>query len=87
MLNKRVRVTKKELKWFLSDAGYNAYTHPWAGKVDSDYDEMVEIMLFMAMFDDEYPGIVESRSGLGTYKVKFDNGYSTWLEKNMMRIK
>lgn len=67
----KVRLTAKEIKWFL--------THG-----DED-DDMMETMLYMAMFRNEYIGTLgESNGDEGedeAWKITFPNGYWGWFNK------
>lgn len=80
MINKKVRLTKKYINWYFTNEAYNHYTNPGTGEVDEDYDRMIETMLLMSMFPDEYPGTVICYSDMDTYRINFPNGHWAWFE-------
>lgn len=82
MNNTKVRLKDRNIRWYLNDQAYQAYIYPRTGELSAEYDKMIESMLLMGIFQDEYPGtVVDYSIPMKTYKVKFSNGYSTWLEK------
>ncbi len=80
-IGKKVRLSRDNIEWALSDQAYWSCTIP--GKTECErhqYDPMVEINLFMAMFEDEYPGTVVKFSPENrTYWVDFGNGECGWF--------
>lgn len=87
MIGKKVRLTKSMINWYFSDQAYDAYVYPHTGKVSESYDKMMETMLLMAMFNDEYPGTVVAQPNMSTYRVSFSNGYSACYEAKDLRTK
>lgn len=84
MINKRVRLNDETIKWYTTTEAYNMYT--LRGKlVDNNYDLTMENILLMIMFKDEYPGITTEYASTGNYRVRFNNGYTCFVEpKNLV---
>lgn len=81
MINKKVRVTEENIKWYL-DWSHESFEYP-----SETYDNMIQAFLLMSMFPESYPGIVMGQSNLTKcYRVVFHFNYSAFFERKDLMV-
>lgn len=73
-LNKSVRINEDSIMYYLNES-HLCFEHP-----SEIYDNMIEVMLLMGMFENEFPGNIVGRSPTsGNYLVHFYTGFSAFF--------
>lgn len=93
MIGKKVRLTDEELEWYLSHEAFLMHCIPGDTEFrfanhEMYYDLVIETMLLMAMFPDEFPGTVMRHNGFTdspAYRVDYPLFY-TWHEPETLIV-
>lgn len=86
MIGKRVKFTKTNIDWELSNDNKSTYTGGERFE-EGEYSKNIMAVLYQLLFPDEYPGVIVGQGGTSdTVKVKFNFGFTSYYETKDLKF-